>query len=348
MHQAVIGTSTVVLGTLLFLLGASKIAWTVCIASAAIMLQAFWSAYLKSIGRPEESLLLESGLWGLIAAVAVGTWLSGAADESKDSWLWVFAAVYGASLLLVTTNAAFSARADDTATYVETMRFSLPLMFTALLSVFVTTSGRLATGFLTTPETTADYAILFRVTAIPIVAHQVIMVAKFRRLFEMPMPELDRRLVLVAVLVMLSVMVCWALMEAAAPFVGTSFRESLARHPRVALLVLVQCLLWSAIATNDLVNSRAMLAGAAAKWTGGYLATVLIASLWGVSEWNGSVTLEAFVPMHSAVMLGFYLVQVAVMFRSGIRLWAVWGVTLLSFVGLSVAALLLPGPHPAS
>lgn len=343
MHQALTGISLLTVALVLFVAGVPVVGWAVCVTAAVLMLQAFWSAYLKSVSHLETALLLEAGFWIVAATAALCAWLAAVPGEARGLWLW--AAVSGYCFLLVTWTVFRLAGSVTHAIerYRETLRAALPLLLTALLSVLVTTSGRLATGFLTTPEITADYAILFRATAIPIVAHQILIVAKFRQVFEASVQELERQLIIVVGLVTASIIVCWALLEAAAPIFGSAFVRALAKHPQEAALILMQCGLWSAIAINDLVNGRAMTAGRAARWTSSYIAMLLIGS-WIALELGAQVTLESFVPVHSTMMLGFYLTQSAAMARAGIKLGATWALSAGSFVVLSLCTYLVVQP----
>jgi hypothetical protein len=301
------------------------------------MLQAFWSAYLKSVGRPEASLFLESGFWLVSALAVVCSWLVSIPEEGRGQWLWASVSMYCIGLMAWTTWRMIALAGKAVETYWGTVRAAFPLLLTALLAVLVTTSGRLATGALMTPEVTADYAILFRVTAVPIVAHQILMVARFRQLFEVGVQEIERRLLAVVGLVVVSVIACWALLEPTAPLFGDAFVGAMARHPQAGALILAQCVLWSAIAVNDLVNTRVMMAGRVAGWTMAYVAVLLVGS-WIALGGGAQMTLDTFVPVHSIMMLGFYVTQSAAMAGSGIRLGTTWGVSVVSFIGLSAGA----------
>jgi hypothetical protein len=258
----------------------------------------------------------------------------------RGAWAFSALAVYLAALACWTVwQLAQAAPRSASRMYASTVRTGLPLMAVTLLALLATTSGRLGIGLLSTPEITADYAVLFRATALPIVAHQVIMVARFRQIFELPMPELERRLPVVVGLVGAGVVVFWLLSGVAGVLLGPAFVSAFARHRAEGLLILSQCILWSAIALNDLVNTRSQSAGTVARGSALYFALVLPLAWWFSS--SRPVTLSLFVPVHSAVMAGYFLTQAVVMWHCGIKLVRTWGLTLVGFLALSALTQLI-------
>jgi hypothetical protein len=315
--------------------GAPYEIWLSALCTGVLMLQGLWSVTLKSQGWGEASLLMDTGFWGVVALAAMTSYGLMVPTIQRATWVLGALVVYLAALACWTVwRLAQVAPGSVSRMYVSTVRTGLPLMAVTLLALLATTSGRLGIGLLSTPEITADYAVLFRATALPIVAHQVVMVARFRLVFELPMLEIERRLPVVIGLVGASVVVFWLLSGLAGELLGSAFASAFARYRAEGLLILSQCILWSAIALNDLVNTRSHSAGMVARGSALYFVLVLPLTWWFLS--SRPVTLTLFVPVHSAVMAGYFLTQAVMMWHCGIKLVRTWGMTLGGFLVLSV------------
>jgi O-antigen/teichoic acid export membrane protein len=332
-HQ--IGVVALLAACVLFgtLLGWSPVVWLAALATGALMLQSLWSMTLKSHGFGEASLLLDAGFWGLLALTVLISYLL--AVPMADRWGWIITTLlaYFTALAAWTLWKLMQEETHAVAMYASTVRTGLPLMAATLLALLATTSGRLGIGLLSTPEMMADYAILFRATALSIVAHQVIVVARFKQIFELPVQELERRLPMVVGFVVASVVLFWLLSSFVDVLLGPAFVSAFSRYRTEGLLILAQCILWSAIALNDLVNSRSQTAGRVARGSVLYFALVLPLAWWFLS--SRPVTLSLFVPVHSVVMVGYFLTQALVMLHCGIRLVRTWVFTLVGFVAVS-------------
>lgn len=334
-HQMLMVLLLLTSGALLAVFGLPSLFWLVCVCTCAFMLQALWSVVLRSHGRGEASLLVDAMFWGVLAlAVSVATG-AGVETETRGGWLFGSLFIYLMALVGWTISRFFYTRPlISIEMYVRTIKTSLPFMSTALLALLATTSGRIGVGLLSTPELMSDYAVLFRVTALPIVAHQLIIVARFRQIFELPVRDLELRLPIVVGLVTVCVVAFWLLSDIATWLLGAAFESAFGKNHSVGLLILTQCILWSAIALNDLVNTRAQTAGIVARASGVYFLVALPLAWWLLSSQR--VTLSLFVPVHSAVMAGYFLTQTIVMWRCGVRLVRTWSLTLGCFVSLSV------------
>lgn len=318
-----------------FYLNLSSIWWLSALGVGAIMLQTLWSVTLKSLGRGEASLVVDAGFWSLLAIAASGAYALSLDFSAR--WMWVvFALIFYFFILILRTlrQLIIAAKSEVGASYFSTLRTSVPLMLGALLSFLATTSGRIGIGFLAAVELMAEYAILFRATAVPIVAHQIILVAGFRKIFELPEQELERKLPIIVGAVTLCVIAFWMASTWLGFLLGPAFSKTFSANQDVGLLILVQCILWSAISINDLVNARKQIAIFSVRASVVYFVIALPLAWWVLSR--GDITLQKFVPIHSLVMVFYFLTQVAVMWQHGIRLIRTWSLALGGFVGLSI------------
>jgi hypothetical protein len=115
---------------------------------------------------------------------------------------------------------------------------------------------------------------------------------------------------------------------------GPAFSSAFGRHREAGLLILVQCILWSAIALNDLVSTRALISGSVVLASIGYL-MVALPIAWAFLS-TGPVGLSAYVPIHSIVMAGYFTTQALTMWWHGVGLARTWMLTLVAFIALSL------------
>ncbi len=313
-----------------FLNGSASLSMAALLA-AVIALQALWSIHLKTDGRGEASLLLDSGLFSLMAlAAAIANYF-----HAVDSLRWILCAVAGYALCLfyVTVVAFFKGlKKGEAIAYQSILILGFPLMIATLVSIAAATSGRLVIGFLGGVLLTADYAILARAAALPIVAHQVVMVAKFRHLYTLPDKEMERVVVVILGFVTLSVIGLWIASPVLGWMLGHAFVKAFQSYPLPALWILSQSILWSGISLNDTVNTRQQAMGKVLPWCVAFL-VISIPVAMALIQYVG-VSLAHFVYIHGMLMLLFYLTQVLAMYRAGIRLLRAWSVAVCSYLAL--------------
>lgn len=336
-HQLMICTGLAIFAVIAINLETSTAIWLAALATAVLMLQALWSVVLKSLGRAEGALMLEAGFWGGLAIAVWGASMLAVSMAARANWAHGVLALYGFALLLWTAwRWRLATPTPAGLLYTPTLRAGIPLLIASLLALLVTTSGRLALGLASTPETLADYSVLFRATALPVVAHQIVLTAIFRRVFESPMATLQRQLSVIIAGVTLMVILFWVLSDYAASLLGPAFARAFTQYPKEGLLILIQCILWSAIALNDAVNSRSQTAAHVSRASAIYLLISFSLMWWYFSQ--KPITLTAFVPAHSLTMVGYFLIQVWAMRRQGINLSSTWVLAFGAFTVLSVLA----------
>ncbi|MBN1377689.1 MAG: hypothetical protein JXA04_00480 [Gammaproteobacteria bacterium] len=305
---------------------------------ATIALQGLWSTYLKTHGKGELSLIVEAGVFTLMAFTVI----TAEYYHIVDAMPWLLWAVSGYTLCLcLFTLSTLISRFNkgETVSYSAVLSMGFPLMIATLVTVAATTSGRLAIGYLGGPLLTADYAILARAAALPIVAHQVILVAKYRHLFTLPAKEMERVMVFIVGMVTLSVVIFGVLFPFFGWMFGTVFVRTLEAHPLSTLWILAQSVLWSAIAIHDLINTRHQSTHKILPWSIGFI--IVSAPVAIVMINYIGVSLEHFVYVHGLWMLLFYLNQIQAMYRAGIRLLRAWSVAVGSYISLIAMASLL-------
>lgn len=330
-HLAVVG-----FGMVLLPLGAWRPGWAMLLLlMAAWSLVSLTSTELKSLGLANRSLFFDALLLSAMAGLA---WLATQWPRGRVPELWWVPALilFGSSIRLIK-----DIQFKDGAALLTEWRFALkagfPLMVTGALATLVATSGRAGAGALLTPDEAAAYAVLSRGAALPIVAHQILTVAVFRKLFTVEATALNRLLLTIVGGVTLAAGALVLLVSGFSWALGPAFEAASQAQSRPLQLLLAQSTLWSAIALNDLLNVRHERSAQVLRWSLPAILLILPGAfgLFLLSDH----TLQVFAWLHSGAMLLYFLVQTAAMWAHGVKsaampLAAVSGFALLIALGL--------------
>lgn len=328
-HQLLVAVGLAVLLVCGVLLQLSDAFVMTTLFTAAIALQVLWSSYLKTHGRGEASLFVDAGTFGLITVVVVA--VDYVRSPNVVDWLIWGVACYVFILSSVSIRGLVGRLRDgEVVAYQEVLRLGFPLMVSSVVTVAATTSGRLMVGYLGGVVLAADYSVLARISALPIIAHQIVMVAKFRNLFTLPDRDMERAVSNIIGLVALAAAIFGLSFNSLGWFFGAAFLRVFDENPLPAYWILGQSILWSGIALHDLVNTRYQTMYKVLPWSIFCLilsvpAAVVIINIWGISLAN-------FVYVHGLLMLLFYLNQIASMRRAGIRLVRAWSIAVSGYV----------------
>lgn len=302
------------------------------LTTGVLLLQGLWAVYLKSKGQGTAAVFLEAGFWAAAVLGAAFVWLGLPAVSTT-------LALYGGGLLAVTFARQRAAHAPFTLRDLkDNVALGLPLVVTTFLTVLINSAGRVILGGLEDAETAGLYAVLYRATALPLVGHQLLTIAFFRRLFVWDAATLQRRVPVIVVGVSACVLVFWILAPHLAWMLGTRFETVFGQYPLEGHVILILTILWSAIALNDLLISRLQIAARVARVTGAYTAVGLLALAWATAA--STDPMRTFVLLHAGLMSGHYLVQCAAIRACGHTFPMLWG-SALAATGLGLAILLL-------
>lgn len=331
-HLLVVGLA------MMFLLVGSALHFSTALLLTALLtgclgLQGLASTHLKTQGHGDASVLIDAGLLGLMA-MAVSVAHLGNADAPM-SWVWGVALGY--SVILVAAYLWILTRTDhalEPLAWTNTLQLGIPLMLGGLVSLLATTSGRLGIGLIAGPVLTADYAVLARAASLPIVAHQLILIAKFRNLFAQPKDAVASATLHIVLLVGASVIGFIVASPWLSLLLGPAFVRAFDLHRVACFWIVAQAVLWSAIALNDLVIARNQLMTKVLPFSIVFLGATLLIGFWSLSI--SELSIERFVIVHSTVMLSFYLMQSWLMYHLGLQLKKTWIVTTTMFGFLMV------------
>lgn len=306
--------------------------------TAALAMQRLASTHLKTKGHGDASVLIDAGTLCLIALVV---WIA-QFSKASDPMEWVLVAVLTYSLALVVIYLRSFIRVGHSETplaWAKTLKLGIPLMLGGVVSLLATTSGRLGMGLMAGPVLTADYAVLARAAALPMVAHQLITIAKFRNLFAQSDSYVAAVTLNIVVLVGASAIGFIVFSPWLGMFLGPAFSSAFELHRMACFWIVAQAVLWSAIALNEFVIARHQVMPKVLPYSSIFLSVALLLGWFILSVTE--LTLERFVIVHSTVMLSFYLAQSWIMSRLGLHLHKTWLASTTMFLILSALTLFI-------
>lgn len=310
---------------------------------ALLLCQSFWSRVFKSQGKPNSAVFLETGLW---LSVLLGAYLYINFGLYRDV-IAIILFLYTVVLLFSITRSWFHSRLPFSMNDIKiNIRLGIPLMIASAITVLAAASGRAILGIGTDIETVGFYSVLYRVTALPIVAYQVLQISFYKQIYTLEKNTLARFITLIPAGVIIAIIGFLVLVNDLGFLLGERFVETLAQFPLVGKLLLIQTLLWAGLALNDDLNTRAQIAGFVSIFSGSVLVPGFLFLLGAIVYGWGPVDeapLTFLVIGQSALMAVLYLMQCAAMFYKNNRYLLLWSVTFFGYVGLIGALLITRG-----
>jgi hypothetical protein len=303
---------------------------------AVLVLQGFWTYVLRARGAVALSLYVEALPFTAVSCAAGAAWLIAPAQGLP---LILGTLVCIALVLFVLAGWAWPAWAPtpaDPMNYSDTLRAGIPLMLGGLLAMLASTSGRLGIGLFGDAEMTGTFAALSRIAALPIVAHQLAVVARFKNIYSIGLPQLEQLVTQVGRFVALSVGITLVVLPLASPFLGPAFHTAATEHPLAAGLLVAQVILWSGISLNDLIAARHEILSRVLPWSGSALAVAVSVAAWSLTSHD--MTVDRFAVWHTAVMFVLFAAQTVALGGLGVRFDRFWALCMLAFLGATVIA----------
>lgn len=296
----------------------------ISISVGLLLLQNLWSATLKARGYGSAALFLDAGFW---FSALVGACVSFFVMTS-DAMAAIAVGCYALALWLTTMRSYVRKRRPFVLADIrDNIKLGVPLMSAALLTLLVSSSGRIILSITSDPSTTGAYSVLFRATALPLVGHQMLVAGFFRQLYTWDENTLERVSPIIPLGVVVFVVVFWSFSDLFGWVLGKSFVDAFSIYRTVGLIVLAQTILWSGIAINDLLNARFHIAAFVTSLGIPFVFLGLVLLIGAMLlESSGSTvrTLLILSVGQSVLMFGFYLIQCLVAVRKGRCFWRLW------------------------
>lgn len=320
----------------------------ILLATGVLILQGLWATSLKTDGKSTKAVFLEAGFWSVAAVAGAVMGLSQGVLSTETVSVAVL--VYGMFLLGFTVKSFIAERGMlvSLGDLRKNIALGLPLMFTSILTVVLISSGRMLLGQVFGVEIVGVYSVLYRCTILALVAHQILTIGLFRNIFAWPVGVLRARVPVIVYGVTAMVWGFWLIEPHLGWVFGDRFIAAFSIYRAEGLFLLVQTILWSAIALNDLLNSRLQIAGKVACFTSPFLVLGLVALGWWshvtAGELMGNDVLLYFIRAHFTFMSGYFVTQCVAAYLQGQIFGRLWSATaicvpatgLIIFVGENI------------
>ena len=301
--------------------------------SMIISMQNLASSHLKSNGFSDYAMLVEASLLGLLSVSAVYFELMG-----KEKYLWYFVApiIFLGIFIYVFYFMYFLNLHPNIKNLLwkNTIYLGFPIMLGGIVSFFATTSGRLLVNWIGLSDYAAQYSVLSRAAALPIVAHQIITVSRFRDMFSRDDDFFKKVSLDVLRFVVLCILLFGIFGDVVKYIFGDFFVKTFDGNKKICFQIVIQSLLWSAIALNDLYVTRYESMGKVIYKNA--INIIFVMSLFGGIVFFNKISIEGFVNFHSCGMLVFYCGQSYNMHKIGLKMYSVWTFSLFWFIFINV------------
>ena len=222
--------------------------------SSVLLLQGAMSAEFKSRAKRKSAIIIDITLWTtiLIWAFLYIIWGRG---EAYTSLLWLVFFHYLILLVLFGKSIA-SLKLTSPLRVGRYFSEGSRIVVMGFISVLVATSGRLVVGDNLGISAVGEYSSLYRLSILPIIAHQMIMLYFYRTSFSESREKFVYLGTIAFVIISIISLVTWLLAPFFAPYLGLLFESSLRSHPMAFSALMISVPFWSAISINELAYSQ--------------------------------------------------------------------------------------------
>lgn len=271
--------------------------------SSILLLQGAISAELKSKSKRNSAIIVDVMLWASIITWAF-LYIFQAVSDPSNSLLWL---VFAHQLVLL----IFFFRSIDLS------KIRLPLspfryfnegskiVVMGFISTMVATSGRLVVGDNLGLAAVGEYSSLYRISVVPIIAHQIIMLFFYRTSFSKSRKQFIYLGTTTFVIISFISLAAWFLASFFAPYLGSAFEASLQSNPVAFSALMISVPFWSAISVNELAYSQNVKSRVPLFYSLGY---ALLAYL-SISYLVVLPDLESVSVSVSLIIIGYYFVS---------------------------------------
>jgi len=218
--------------------------------SSVLLLQGAMSAEFKSRAKRKSAIIIDIALWTtiLIWAFLYVIWGRG---EAYTSLLWLVFFHY-LILLILFCKSIESLKLPSLLSVGRFFSEGSRIVSMGFVSVLVATSGRLVVGDNLGLSATGEYASLYRLSIIPMIAHHLIMGYFYRMSFSESRENFVYLGTISFVIISILSLVTWLLAYFFAPHIGLLFESSLRAHPMAFCALMISVPFLSAISINEI------------------------------------------------------------------------------------------------
>lgn len=305
-----------------------------CAFGAMFATHNFLTSFLRATKRMVLALYFEALPFSLVAIGACGARLMA---EWRPLVLIIYILfIAAATLAVVSLRLQFRWRSSPLhfRNYLATLRAGIPIMGSGVIAVAATAAGRFGSGTIGGPEVAGTFASLARIASLCIVAHQFIVISRYKDLYASACPELQDIGLVANLWVTLSCLAMVFITAVIAPLLGPAYAKAAMLHPEAAVWLIAQVVIWSGTATNETLALRTGVVGRAALLSA--LCLTAMVGLAVVVLRGADPDVVAFARWHTAIMAILFVAQV-------VSLWAVKAFFTRYWVSVGCSFLLVLG-----
>lgn len=222
--------------------------------SSILLLQGAISSELKSKAKRKSAIIVDVMLWATVLASAF-IYIFDAVSELFNSLLWLASAHYAVLFIFYVKSIDFF-KIRSSLSRVRYFKEGSKIVIMGFVSTLVATSGRLVVGDNLGVAAVGEYSALYRISIIPIITHQIIMLYFYRMSFSKSRKQFIYLGNFTFVIISFISLIAWLSASFFAPYLGLAFENSLRSNPIVFTTLMISVPFWSAISVNELAYSQ--------------------------------------------------------------------------------------------
>ena len=222
--------------------------------SSILLLQGGISSELKSKAKRKSAIIVDGMLWATILVWAF-IYISEVVSGFFSSLLW-FAFTHYAVLFIIFVKSIDFSKIRLSLSVIRYFKEGSKIVIMGFVSTLVATSGRLVIGDNLGVGAVGEYSSLYRISIIPIVGHQIIMLYFYRMSFSKSKKQFIYLGNFSFVMISCISLIAWLSASFFAPYLGLAFEKSLQSNPIVFTTLMISVPFWSAISVNELAYSQ--------------------------------------------------------------------------------------------
>lgn len=251
-----VGLSAVLMLSSIFMhvIGSSVVTELVLAFSSVLLLQGAISSELKSKAKRKSAIIVDCMLWGTLLSSGF-IYIFEAVSELGDSLLWLASAHYAVLFVIFSKSIDF-VKIQTSVIDSRYFKEGYKIVIMGFVSTLVATSGRLVVGDNIGVVAVGEYSALYRISIIPIIIHQIIMLYFYRISFSKSRKQFKYLGNFSFVTISCVSLAVWLLAPFCATYLGSAFENSLRSNPVVFSALMISVPFWSAISINELAYSQ--------------------------------------------------------------------------------------------
>ena len=221
--------------------------------------QLFYSVQLKSNERIYSAVLLDAGIYMLLAGFSLGYLLEiiKLTINNISFGILIYAILY---LLVALINLIKANKKEILEKYKKIIRFSIHLLISSVFLFALTVSGRVLAKHFFGYEESGLYGFYYRLAAIVVMIYQVISIRYFKDLYTIDLKKLDKYFSLFFAFIFGTSLIGYFVSPYIVPYFSEYYVETIQHNGVLFFIIFAQMTMWIGTALNSNIVDREGLA----------------------------------------------------------------------------------------